>query len=314
MSLLSIYSGSACAWIISEINRDTMGELQVVIPKAASTLLYPMVRPLTVRLGSLLLRIYSAFSFVLFSALYFLKTANIQELKHCMLLWKKPSAKPLQTQIDCAFDVFSVIRDLREEYSPHFYKANKKKTSQPIAWSADAFMEALKKNPVNKGNQLLGELGYSISMYSSQAESESLSFCATIGNQSSQFYDTIIINFPDGFFDEFEHVTVFADVFKQCTRIFQPYWGCIADTAFFQKGQGLLPTCMPSSVHWINFWSDPIFDGIGRKRIMNVFSQYDIVIENGVFMIQTKPTLCPCRTALLNAALGISSTQFDSVK
>lgn len=58
MSLLSIYSGSACAWIISEINRDTMGELQVVIPKAASTLLYPMVRPLTVRLGSLLLRIY----------------------------------------------------------------------------------------------------------------------------------------------------------------------------------------------------------------------------------------------------------------
>ena len=73
MSLLSIYSGSACAWIISEINRDTMGELQVVIPKAASTLLYPMVRPL-------LLRIYSAFSFVLFSALYFLKTANIQEL------------------------------------------------------------------------------------------------------------------------------------------------------------------------------------------------------------------------------------------
>jgi hypothetical protein len=231
-----------------------------------------------------------------------------------MLLWKKPSAKPLQTQIDCAFDVFSVIRDLREEYSPHFYKANKKKTSQPIAWSADAFMEALKKNPVNKGNQLLGELGYSISMYSSQAESESLSFSATIGNQSSQFYDTIIINFPDGFFDEFEHVTVFADVFKQCTRIFQPYWGCIADTAFFQKGQGLLPTCMPSSVHWINFWSDPIFDGIGRKRIMNVFSQYDIVIENGVFMIQTKPTLCPCRTALLNAALGISSTQFDSVK
>lgn len=116
------------------------------------------------------------------------------------------------------------------------------------------------------------------------------------------------------FFDEFEHVTVFADVFKQCTRIFQPYWGCIADTAFFQKGQGLLPTCMPSSVHWINFWSDPIFDGIGRKRIMNVFSQYDIVIENGVFMIQTKPTLCPCRTALLNAALGISSTQFDNVK
>lgn len=112
-------------------------------------------------------------------------------MKHCMLLWKKPSAKPLQTQIDCAFDVFSVIRDLREEYSPHFYKANKKKTSQPIAWSADAFMEALKKNPVNKGNQLLGEL---------------------------------------------------------------------------------------------------------------------------VFMIQTKPTLCPCRTALLNAALGISSTQFDSVK
>lgn len=80
MSLLSIYSGSACAWIISEINRDTMGELQVVIPKAASTLLYPMVRPLTVRLGSLLLRIYSAFSSVLFSALYFLKTANIQEL------------------------------------------------------------------------------------------------------------------------------------------------------------------------------------------------------------------------------------------
>lgn len=89
-------------------------------------------------------------------------------MKHCMLLWKKPSAKPLQTQIDCAFDVFSVIRDLREEYSPHFYKANKKKTSQPIAWSADAFMEALKKNPVNKGNQLLGELGYSISMYFKQ--------------------------------------------------------------------------------------------------------------------------------------------------
>ena len=79
------------------------------------------------------------------------------KMKHCMLLWKKPSAKPLQTQIDCAFDVFSVIRDLREEYSPHFYKANKKKTSQPIAWSADAFMEALKKNPVNKGNQLLSK-------------------------------------------------------------------------------------------------------------------------------------------------------------
>ena len=38
-------------------------------------------------------------------------------MKHCMLLWKKPSAKPLQTQIDCAFDVFSVIRDLREELS-----------------------------------------------------------------------------------------------------------------------------------------------------------------------------------------------------
>lgn len=195
-----------------------------------------------------------------------------------------------------------------------FIRLTRKKHLSRLRGLRMLLWKPLKKNPVNKGNQLLGELGYSISMYSSQAESESLSFSATIGNQSSQFYDTIIINFPDGFFDEFEHVTVFADVFKQCTRIFQPYWGCIADTAFFQKGQGLLPTCMPSSVHWINFWSDPIFDGIGRKRIMNVFSQYDIVIENGVFMIQTKPTLCPCRTALLNAALGISSTQFDSVK
>lgn len=48
-------------------------------------------------------------------------------MKHCMLLWKKPSAKPLQTQIDCAFDVFSVIRDLREEYSPHFIRLTRKK-------------------------------------------------------------------------------------------------------------------------------------------------------------------------------------------
>lgn len=226
-------------------------------------------------------------------------------MKHCMLLWKKPSTKPLQTQFNCAFDVFSVIRTLCEEHSPHFYKANRKKALQPIEWSADTFMEALKKNPVNKGNQLLGELGYSISMYSSQTESESLSFSATIGNQAPQFYDTIIINFPDGFFDEFEHATEFVDVFKECTRIFQPYWGCIADTAYFKKEQGLLPSCMPSSVHWINFWSDSIFDGIGRKRIMSVFNQYDIVIKNGVFAIQSTPSPCQCRSALINSALGL---------
>ena len=53
-------------------------------------------------------------------------------MKHCMLLWKKPSAKPLQTQIDCAFDVFSVIRDLREEYSPPTIKL-RLKARQPAA-------------------------------------------------------------------------------------------------------------------------------------------------------------------------------------
>lgn len=80
MSFLSIYSGSACAWLISSINRESMCELQVTVPKALSVLFYPIIQPQTVRLGSLFLRIYSALATVFFTVLYILKMPNIQEL------------------------------------------------------------------------------------------------------------------------------------------------------------------------------------------------------------------------------------------
>lgn len=210
-------------------------------------------------------------------------------MKHCMLLWKKPCSDSLDFEIEALYHILTEFKNRGSCFAPNYLPAKNKKKSRSFEWSFKSFKEKILSAPINKGNKALGELGYSISLFSSFDENECVGFQATVGTRNDRFYDVLIVNLPDGLLYAKKNRQMICELFRIAVKEFRPFWGCITDLSFFHQFSDFVDQGKPTTVHWVNYWSNEIVSDVGEQCLSTIFSQYSITMKNGVFMTSCEP-------------------------
>lgn len=210
-------------------------------------------------------------------------------MQYSMLFWSKPSDTSIETKISIVFSALSVFSKMGCDYTPQYITAKCKSSACRLEWTLAGFTAELLKNRINKGNPLLDELGYSASFYSSPDNGQTIGFKVSLGNQSPQFYDVVSVSFPSDLCQSDIFIKRVPIVFAECANILQPYWGGVTELQFLRRYGPYIVNGIPSSVHWLNMWSESVQTLIGKRRIAEVLDGYGINFSNGMFAISSAP-------------------------
>lgn len=60
---------------------------------------------------------------------------------------------------------------------------------------------------------------------------------------------------------------------NSCVFAYKPFWGCISNRALSRKYGKFLEGNLPTTVHWMNYWSEDIIRAIGMETIQNVIDK-----------------------------------------
>lgn len=84
-----------------------------------------------------------------------------------------------------------------------------------------------------------------------------------------------------------------------CVETFKPFWGCVSNGQNAREYGQYLVDGKPSTVHWINYWSDSICKQIGMKKIKKVCEQNNqISFQDHFFRIKETPLDTTCEDDL----------------
>lgn len=208
-------------------------------------------------------------------------------MKYHVILWRKPTPeKSFDSLCVDAFQTLSVFTELGRSSSPNYLTAWRKSDAlaHEFEWTLEHFREVLLSNPINKGNSQLGELGYSMSFFSSPDEQISLGFSLKIGNLNPLFLDTLVVTIPDS---NTEAMNDLFQTFQQCAKLFHPYWGCVTEADLIVSH--MPKSDRPTSVLWLNYWSDELLQLIGPDIVKSAFGALGIQFSQGFFQIQDSP-------------------------
>lgn len=90
-------------------------------------------------------------------------------------------------------------------------------------------------------------------------------------------------------------VKIIIDMFEKAVDIFKPFYGCVSNVRIYnkhiaRKNSGQPPFIYkgkPSTVHWLNYWSEEIADCIGFDKIKKVLDEHrQISFDSGIFKIK----------------------------
>ncbi len=211
-------------------------------------------------------------------------------MKYHMILWRNPiPEESFDSLCSDTFQMLSVFTELGRNSSPNCLASNSKSDAlaHEFEWTLEHFKKTLLSNPVNAGNTKLGNIGYSISFFSSSDENESLCFHILIGNQNPLFLDTVVVEIPDS---NAEAMNDLFQTFQKCVKCFHPYWGCVTETKLIVSYMPHMPTVnRPASALWLNYWSDELVQHIGSDIVKSAFGALGIQFSQGFFQIQDSP-------------------------
>lgn len=76
-------------------------------------------------------------------------------------------------------------------------------------------------------------------------------------------------------------------LFEKLTQSYKPYWGCVSNKALARKYGKYLEGSLPTTVHWINYWSEDILETIGMEKIQNVINKNAMsTFKTGILLIK----------------------------
>lgn len=119
-------------------------------------------------------------------------------------------------------------------------------------------------------------------------ELDSCGFEVRAGNKSEKFYNTLIINLPlsMNLYDE-KTAKQISSLFETLVQTYVPYWGCISNRALSRKYGKYMEGNLPTTIHWLNYWSEDIIQAIGVKNIQKtVDANPEILFKNGIMLIK----------------------------
>ena len=210
--------------------------------------------------------------------------------RHSIILWKKAVEKDkcFEEIATEAYEVFSLFQDYPEELRPNYLTANTKKDIQKFEWNYENFSKELKKGVNKEGKNIFEDLGYSISFFSCRKEENSCGFQMSTGNKNGKFFNTLIIHLPlsINLFEE-KMAAEIGKLFEKLVQIYMPYWGCVSNRVLSRQYGKFLEGNLPTTVHWINYWSEDIIRTIGMEKIQKVLDKNTVLsFQNGIFSIR----------------------------
>ena len=76
-------------------------------------------------------------------------------------------------------------------------------------------------------------------------------------------------------------------LFEKLTQSYMPYWGCVSNKALSRKYGKFLEGSLPTTVHWINYWSEDILGTIGMEKIQNMVNKNTMsTFKTGILSIK----------------------------
>ena len=209
--------------------------------------------------------------------------------RHSIILWKKAEKKDKDFE-EIAKETYEVLKQFQEcpqELRPNYLTAKTKKDIKEFDWNYENFRSMLKKGINKEGENIFEDLGYSISFFSSLNEQNSCGFEIITGNKNEKFYNVLIVKLPLSYnLYEKETAAIIRDLFEKLVQVYKPFWGCISNRALSRKYGKLLEGNLPTTVHWINYWSEDIICTIGMDKIQNVVDEnITVSFKRGIFSI-----------------------------
>ena len=218
------------------------------------------------------------------------KKGIIMVQRHSIILWRKAEEKDksfeeISTE---AYEVLNLLQDYLQELRPNYLTSNTKKDIQRFDWNYENFSNVLKKGINKEGKNTFEDLGYSISFFSSMNEEDSCSFQMRAGNKNEKFFNTLIINLPlsINLYDE-KTAEEINNLFEKLVQAYIPHWGCVSNKVLSRKYGKFLEGNLPTTVHWINYWSEDIISTIGMARIQKIIDiNLGVSFKNGILSIK----------------------------
>ena len=210
--------------------------------------------------------------------------------RHSIILWRKAEKedKSFEEISKEAYEVLDLFQYCSQELRPNYLTAKTKKDIRKFDWNYENFSEQLKKG-VNKEDEVVfKELGYSISFFSSMDEKNACAFSLTAGNKYEKINNVLIVDLPLSYnLYEKETADIISDLFGKLVQVYKPFWGCISNRALSRKYGKFLEGNLPTTVHWINYWSEDIIGTIGMEKIQNLIDKNTMgTFKNGILSIK----------------------------
>lgn len=212
--------------------------------------------------------------------------------RHSIILWKKAEEedKIFEEISEEAYEVLKLFQDYPQKLRPNYLTAKTKKDVKRFDWNYENFSNELKRGVNKEGKNMFENLGYAISFFSSIDEEDSCAFQMRAGNKNEKFFNTLIVNLPLSLnlYDE-KMAGEISNLFEKLVQAYRPYWGCVSNGILSQKYGQFLENMLPTTVHWINYWSEDIISTIGMERIQKIIDKYPIIsLKKGVLLINDK--------------------------
>lgn len=211
--------------------------------------------------------------------------------RHSIILWKKAEKKDKDFGEIAkeTYDVLKLFQDCPQELRPNYFTAKTKKDIKEFDWNYESFKSMLKMGINKEGENIFEDLGYSISFFSSINEQNSCGFDILAGNKNEKFYNALIINLPLSLnlYNE-KTAEIIKNIFEKLVQSYMPFWGCISNKVLSRKYGKFLDGNMPTTVHWMNYWSEDIVCTMGEKKIWKMVDKYQMLtFMNGILSIKS---------------------------
>lgn len=210
--------------------------------------------------------------------------------RHSIILWRKaePEDKSFDEVSKEAYEILNLFQSYPQELRPNYLTAKTKEDIQKFDWNYKNFCEQLKRGINKEGNVVFEELGYSISFFSSMDELKSCAFLMTAGNKFEKLNNVLVVDLPLSLnlYDK-NTANIISDLFGKLVQMYKPFWGCVSNKALSRKYGKFLERNVPTTIHWMNFWSEDILDVIGKEKLQSVVMRNpEVVFRNNILQIK----------------------------
>ena len=207
-----------------------------------------------------------------------------------LILWRQDGPEDFNALAAEGYRLLSLFRE--GEGEPAFETVRDRTLAKAFSWTEEAFADTLRKGQTNRGNALLGDLGYSVSFFSDGE--------CPVGYQlhtgERRGMDSFVVRIP-----EERQRGIFAperieETLRRSAAIFRPFWGCV-DTGRPPEG-GYLGEDDRPVLCWLNYWPEPMARKIGKLRIRLACAGTEAELKDGILRTGPLPPTEEGRAAL----------------